>query len=331
MTGTSLAAEAAGVMAAWDIDPSVAPRLISHRENAVFEVRLTSGDRAALRLHRPGYNSLVEIRSELWWMRALADRDFPVPGPYRTRSGDLIAENGGDGAATLISWVEGSPVGYSTEPLSGRPDEQVATYRDIGRLLARLHTLSDVLELPPWFRRRDWNADGFLGPDPLWGRYWENPQLSNAGKSLLRTAADAARADLAAHVDAGGDHGLIHADALRENVFRSSGGLVLIDFDDAGFGFRAFDLTTSVSQSIDDANYLALRDAAVAGYCETRPLGDRDFRLLPLFAMLRTFASIGWVIPRLPPDHSGIPRYVARAEHAAERYLSLRLTAQVRL
>ena len=41
----------------------VAPRLIKNRENAVFEVMLPSG-RAALRLHRVGYQTEAAVRSE---------------------------------------------------------------------------------------------------------------------------------------------------------------------------------------------------------------------------------------------------------------------------
>ena len=36
-------------------------RLISHRENAVYEITLPDGQRAALRLHRPGYQDVAGI------------------------------------------------------------------------------------------------------------------------------------------------------------------------------------------------------------------------------------------------------------------------------
>ena len=48
-------------------------RMIKNRENVVHEVRV-GGRPAALRLHRPGYQSKAAIRSELDWMAPLSRR-----------------------------------------------------------------------------------------------------------------------------------------------------------------------------------------------------------------------------------------------------------------
>ncbi len=296
------------------------PRLISHRENAVFQVTLNDGKRAALRLHRPGYNSVAEIEAELWWTHALADLGFPAPKPLQTLGGDYLTHLPDGQVATAISWVSGAPIGETSRPLDGALAEQIALYRDLGGLLARLHSDSDALRLPADFQRRSWDSEGFLGAEPLWGRFWENPALDARSVKLVQTARAAAIAQLRDYAKTA-DYGLIHADALRENVFRDAGGLTLIDFDDAGFGFRMYDLTTALSQSVDDANFWDLKEAILAGYSETRGITKRDVDLFPLFTMLRTFASLGWVVPRLPADHAGMPRYIRRAEQAARRYL----------
>ena len=60
---------ARAAMRHWGVEDE--PRLIKNRENAVFETRTAEGARAALRLHRPGYQSDDSIRSELWWSEAL--------------------------------------------------------------------------------------------------------------------------------------------------------------------------------------------------------------------------------------------------------------------
>ena len=59
MTLTALASEAAAL---WQGKPL---RLLRNRENAVFEIAIPSG-RAALRLHRIGYQDSAAIASELW-------------------------------------------------------------------------------------------------------------------------------------------------------------------------------------------------------------------------------------------------------------------------
>ena len=63
-------------------------RMLSNRENAVFEVRVPIG-RAALRLHRIGYQSDAAIRSELWWCAALAASGAAVPAAQTGRRVDL--------------------------------------------------------------------------------------------------------------------------------------------------------------------------------------------------------------------------------------------------
>jgi len=321
MTTDTLNALAQQALDAWG-GPGKAPRLVSHRENAVFEAHLKDGTQAALRLHRPGYNSVAEIQSELWWTHALAEQGFPAPKPIPSKSGDLLVQLGGNQVATVISWVDGAPIGATNDRLAGSLSDQIVLYRQVGDLLARLHTQSDALELPQTFTRRNWNADGFLGDKPLWGEFWLNPALTSDEVELVQSARTKAQDDLKAYEAEGADTGLIHADALRENVFQTEHGLTLIDFDDAGYGFRLFDLTTALSQSIEDDNYTALMDAVFEGYGKLRPLGSKDTSRVSLFAMLRTFASLGWVVPRLPADHPGISRYVRRATTAAHTYLN---------
>ena len=58
-------------LAAWGL--AGAPcRLVAQRENRVYRVETPDGARA-LRLHRAGYRSPAELKSELDWMAALAD------------------------------------------------------------------------------------------------------------------------------------------------------------------------------------------------------------------------------------------------------------------
>lgn len=305
--------------AAWG-GVEVGPDLISHRENAVFSVQFENYTKAALRLHRPGYNSVQEIKSELWWTNALAENGFPAPRPIAAIDGSFLVELADNMFATVISWVDGAPIGAAGEPLSGSPLDQIQLYSNLGAVLARLHMESDALKLPADFQRRKWDVEGLLGTDPLWGRFWESSALSADTKRVIDVARMQAHHDLAEY-SKDADFGLIHADALRENVFQSDTGLTLIDFDDAGFGFRMFDLAVAVSQSRDDANLPDLRDAIVTGYSKIRPLSDADLKHFDLFTMLRCFASLGWSTSRLPEGHSDLKRYARRAEMAANDYI----------
>lgn len=305
-------------LAAWEVRHI---RLIKDRENAVHEVSL-GGARAALRLHRVGYQSARAIASEIIWMRALAAAGLRVPVPIASRGGEDVVTLATGRLATLVTWIDGTPLGAGGETLAGSAAQQAALFRAVGHAVARLHNVTDRLALPDSFDRHAWDGAGLLGENPFWGRFWESPALSEAERDLILRARDAAAARLADFSAAGGDFGLIHADVLRENVMVDGAGRVtLIDFDDAGWGFRAYDLATLMSQNEGLANSRELREAAIAGYRELRNLPQAAVALLPMFVMLRRFASMGWIVPRAP-DSTGMRGYAERAVAAARAFLA---------
>ncbi|MEQ9692638.1 phosphotransferase [Shimia sp. SDUM112013] len=290
------------------------PRLIKNRENAVFEVRAPDDARAALRLHRPGYQTEDAIRSELWWTEALVEGGMVVPLPYRTTVGDVLAyiEEAGR-VASLVSWIEGEPMGEGDVPLSGTPEQQVTWHHALGRELARLHILSDNATLPVNFVRPELSMEALLGDAPAWGRFWENPSLSPTEADVLQNARDDLQVVLSDHITAGADFGLIHADALRENVMLCGDRVRLIDFDDGVFGFRMYELGVAMSQNWDQSNKHALGQALLEGYSSLRPLSENAPELLEAFTLLRGLASCGWVIGRYDPHHPATRSYAERA------------------
>lgn len=292
------------------------PRLIRMRENAVYDVMLPSG-RAALRLHRAGYQSAAAIRSELWWCHALAAAGVPVARPVPAGDGQLLVALSTGRLASALAWVDGAPLGEAGVPLAGNVAAQVGHHRALGRLVARLHTASDALVPPPDFVRTRWDSDGLLGETPFWGRFWDHPALQPDDAALLRRTRDFLRDRVQDHA-ASGSFGLIHADVLRENVFVGDCGLSLIDFDDSGFGFRLYDLGTVLSQNLSEPALPLIAQALTEGYAETRPL---DAAMIPVFTLMRCCASVGWTMPRLAPDDPIHRSHIARAVGLARRVL----------
>lgn len=284
-------------------------RLIGARENAVYEVTLPQG-RAALRLHRRGYQGADAIRSELWWCAELAAVGVPVPRALPALDGELLVRLPSGRHASVIEWIEGPPFGTAGVPLAGSRAAQVARFHALGDLVAQLHDGTDRLVLPDWFRRPRWDIDGLTGPAPFWGRFWEHPALDDAGRRTLTAARDHVRAALTAHLAEGGDFGLIHADVLRENVLMAPGQPMLIDFDDSGFGFRGYDLGTMLSQTLREPDLPHLARALVDGYAARRPVARQ---LIPVFTLARCCASVGWVMPRLAPGDPVHASHLARA------------------
>ena len=293
-------------------------RLLRDRENAVFEVALPSG-RAALRLHRMGYQDDAAIRSELWWCAALAAKGVAVPAALPSRSGDFLVKLSNGRNASIINWMQGEAFGEAGQPLPCAPEHRLTRHYMLGELLAAVHAATDTLVLPPDFTRPRWDIEGLVGEVPFWGRFWEHPTATAAQADILRAARDFLRAQISEHQRNGGDFGPIHADVLRENILVNDGALSLIDFDDSGFGFRLYDLGTALSQNLYEPDYPQIRDALIAGYSQTRP-ADRS--MVEVFTLARTCASVGWAAPRLAPDSPIHTSHIARAVMCAQTVMA---------
>lgn len=284
-------------------------RVLRDRENHVLEMQLPSGERAALRLHRAGYQSAEAIASELWWCRALAEAGLPVPAALPTVDGRLLVALPDGRHASAIAWMEGEALGEAQQSFARPLDEVLRIYERLGGLLAEMHRVTDRLTLPPGFARPRWDREGLVGEAPFWGRFWDHPAATPDQRAVLIRGRDALRERL------GDEVGLIHADVLRENVLVRGEQLSLIDFDDSGFGFRLYDLGTALVQTVYDPAHAAIRDALMAGY------GTTDREAVDAFTMARTLASVGWTMPRLVADDPIHHSHLARAVMYVRRVL----------
>lgn len=298
----------------WGLDGGRA-ELVARRENQVYRVTAADGRRWALRLHRVGYRNDRELASELAWMKALAEKGLAVPEPSLSIRGNLHETVDGI-QADLLTWLNGVPLAEATLDERAKP----GSFRAIGETMSRLHEASDAWPTPPEFERCAWDIDGLLGPEPVWGRFWENDRLAEPEARVIRQARDKARNELTALKDRL-DYGLIHADLVRENILLANDAVQLIDFDDGGYGFRLFDIATTLLPFRDEPDFEKLRSELVAGYRSLRPL---DTEPLPLFLLLRAFTYVGWIMQRIgePGAPERCRRFCKRAAELAEAYLA---------
>ena len=117
------------------------------------------------------------------------------------------------------------------------------------------------------------------------------------------------------------DHGLIHADLVRENIMRDGSRVQFIDFDDSGFGFRLFDLATTLMPNLNEPDYRELKSALLKGYRSVRPI---DTSHLNLFMALRSATYLGWIMTRMDEDGSVArnERFIKRTRKLAQEYLA---------
>ena len=102
-------------LAHWDLSGADVS-LIAARENRVYRVDHKSAQ-FALRLHRPGYRSDMEIKSELEWLRAVAKGGLSVPAPCLAPDGSLLFKADGV-TASITTWLPGTPMGQAGKPLT---------------------------------------------------------------------------------------------------------------------------------------------------------------------------------------------------------------------
>ncbi len=290
--------------------------LVAARENAVYKVSTEGGD-VALRLHRKGYRSDVELVSELAWMAEVARAGISTAAPIPALNGEFILHIDGV-QVDALSWLNGKPLADILHTLE--PDARLQLFFDLGREMAKLHCLSDDWQQPQEFVRAHWNIEGLLGETPLWDRFWENPELSTQDRDLFSVF----RAKAIEHLETleeAKDYGLIHADLVPNNVLVHEGHISLIDFDDGGFGYRQFDIATALSKHETHEDYPLLKKGLIAGYHSQRSL---DVSRLDLFFALRAVTYLGWNMSRMNEQNGRArnKRFLETSRKHVNSYLS---------
>lgn len=319
-----LAAVGADALAEWGIQDATL-RLIKYRENAVFEATHKNG-RHALRMHRVGYHSDDELRSELQWMQALQESAIAVPIVVPCSSGDLFITRRGDGLPgeiqiDLFEWIDGRQLGSVEEGIADESSLQT-TFQTIGEIAAKVHNQSSEWHLPAGFTRHSWDAKGLGGENPFWGKFWELESASRAEKQLMRRARDTIHRRLALLSKTPDVYSMIHADFAPENLLVDGADVRLIDFDDAGFGWHLFEIATSLYFFRGDEFYDDALNALIAGYRKNRQLSDQHLEDLPLMYLARAFTYVGWVHTRQETETAKemTPLLLQMACETAEEY-----------
>ena len=303
----------------WGIEP-VDLVEVSRSENIVFRVDAGDGNRYVLRLHRPGYHSYRALVSEQTWTAALAEAGVDVPIPRPTLDGEpygKIRIQNEERIVGLLEWVDGRTMRSLMEDGSSTADRNASRFRQLGGLLADLHQQASRWRPPPGFVRHALDADGLMGPAPRWGPFWQARALTPGQRerfSDLRHHLHRILRDLPTDPDR---FSMIHADLHPGNVVISGGRLHVIDFDDAGSGWHAYDLAVALKDYQDDPDFDTYQTALIQGYRRRRALADDVLDRIPLFLLIRALASIGWADARPELGH---PEYVpGLAEYAEAR------------
>lgn len=266
--------------------------LINVSENQIYRIDATNGERYALRVHRPGYQSNAAIKSELAWLEALRhDTDLrisePVPGADRQTLQAIATPDGNVRHLALFRFVAGR------EPSPS--DELTDLFSSLGAYAARLHLHAINWPRPEWFERPIWDGPSILDAGGLWGNWRIAPGVDAEITATLLQVDATLRAQLLAYGTSPERFGLIHADMRLGNLLVEDGAVTLLDFDDNGFCWFAYDFAAAVSFHETQADIAALKTAWLKAYLPLRDLSPEDIAMMDTMVMLRRMALLAWI------------------------------------
>jgi Ser/Thr protein kinase RdoA (MazF antagonist) len=289
---------------------------IHHGENTTFEVGARGGAKYLLRVHRHGYHTKDAIGEEMLWLERLGrQNEIATPRPLRSKSGRLIETVDSPGVeapreCSLLHWVDGRFVFKSASPKH---------FALIGRTIAHLHESTRGIDV---HHRRYWTAEGLAGRVSKFGSVEE---LGGASKRELRILSEArkrAYRELSAYERSFPRRmGLVHADLHFGNfLFREGGGdrenvgvdselaLGVIDFDDCGYGFHAYDFAVplvALPMALGEARLNEIprfRDAMLNAYATYARFDAKDDRAVTNLIVARRLSLLCWLNSRI--DHA---------------------------
>lgn len=313
----------AHVVVAYGLPPVVdISRLTNGAVNRVFALRLRDSmtvrnarhrptTQIVLRIHRAGYRTPDQTRSELQFVETLSrrlDRTVSIPHPLRTLNGDLIVEipdEAGNSRQTavqqhcdLMSWVEGQ------ELVPGKGFGPSAAYA-IGAALARVHNVSSEFVPPPQFALPRWDTTMFTTDSPYHPPGSAEDLLAGADLDLFHTIAHRTT-DIFARLDnEPRAAGVIHGDYILGNCLihrrHRSWHVTVIDFDDSGWGYYLYDLCPVLGNMAGfpgnvagNPRFHTLRRDYLAGYRSVRHLPGEWETHIPLLMAARNANHALW-------------------------------------
>lgn len=299
---------AKGVLAQYGLE-DYRLRLITHRENTTFSLDIpravtqTEGNtpfllnRYLLRIHRGDYLSPNAVGSEMQWLKALRQQNFPVPEPVPNKAGKLITIAKGVGipkqrVCSVTKWV------YAE-------DGQQINIKFIGKIIGQLHLHAATWQPPANFERPRWDWEGLFGKGAGYSvdRGEEIWQLTpQPYRDLFRQVGDRFKQMTEVLGTEKDQFGLIHADLCPANLLYAHNQVRPIDFADCGYGYWVHDLAMFLSYYARDPQVPTYMKSLLEGYAEVRPLPMEQLPYIDTFIAAQHVTLALWRVNRAQ-DH----------------------------
>jgi Ser/Thr protein kinase RdoA (MazF antagonist) len=273
-----------GVLRHYQIAAPVNCYLYKRGLNDTYLVETEQG-RCILRIYRRGWRTKQEIDFELELLTFLHEQDIPVAYPIARRSGgftEILATPEGERYAAVFCYAPGKEV---NEKLNTRQGWR------LGEVLATLHDVAD--DFQSHFSRPALNSEYLLDcpMDVITLIFQHRPSDINYLQQQIEKTRLALR-ELKLPVSAPA-YGICVGDVHSGNAhFSELDEPTLFDFDQCGYGWRAFDIGKFMHTSIIWKINASARKAFLDGYQAIRQLSDAELESIPLFVKV---AHLWWM------------------------------------
>ena len=293
---------------------------VNHGENTTFQITAGNDRKFLLRIHRPGYHTESAILEELHWLEILSNEQMLlVPTPYRSKNGKLVERAATDAVnqqrlCCLFEWIDGRFMYKSLTPIH---------MNQLGKIIGRIQKSLSSAEV---VHRRYWDAEGLLGKnakfgsvDSLSGISAGDQKIVSKGRRLVFRTLQRFQDDFPQK------QGIIHADLHFGNILVAQRRLAVIDFDDCGFGFYAYDLAVPL---ISIGHMLGIKrkreipkfkQALIDGYATEARWDEDDEAILRHLISARKLVMLGWLNSR--SDNPLLRKHLRRAVAKAVQHL----------
>lgn len=280
----------AKIVAAWDMTSAATIKLLTVSENATFIA--TEGTRKIIvRVHAPDYHSYDEVKSELAWILDLKQQNIlNTPSPIALADGEYIAtvsDGQRDYLAVAFEFMQGQEPDVS--------NDLAAWFEELGAITAKLHQHAKNWQRPEGFTRKKWNLDNCIGPYGYWGDWQNAANLTPVGKIVIKEAISVISQRLEAYGMGASRFGLVHADLRLTNLLITESQMSVIDFDDSGFCWYAYDFAAAISFHELDKQVPDLKQAWIKGYRSVASFSQADEEEIDTFIMLRRIMLTAWL------------------------------------
>ena len=283
--------------------------------DTTYRVRCANGDSLALRI-----GGVLPIRrpsamvTEAAWIASLrGEPHFRVPGvlawPDRSSVLSLIDDDDRHRGIMAVDWLPGQ---------RRRHRFHLHHARALGAAAAGLHHQAAGFSLPAGGWIKTWDADLMAGTGDLKAL----TVVAGSGAALLVRRVQDQLARATSDLGRSG-YGMINADLGLHNAVWDRAVPGLVDFNDSGLGYFAFDLVRFLHYLAERDDGAALVQAALAGYQALAPLpvGYHEYRRLfgaaaDLFLARYLAPQVAWLGPGVSDR---VVRLVRAADEAAGR------------